>query len=107
MYALLYFFGPGVSVFLTGDPSVLIVWSILAGGSANYIYFWHTKDHLQRIRSQTKLDIENGIRLVRDEGGVQVYVIVLGTAFYLFFIGIFIAALVLFEQVDEGGMSHQ
>ena len=53
-----YFFGPGISVFLTGDPSVLIVWSILGGASANYIYFWHIKDHLQRIRSQAKLDME-------------------------------------------------
>lgn len=102
LYALLYFFGPGLSFYLTGDMSVLAVWSILAGTSANYIYFWHIKDHLQRIRSQAKLDVETRIRLIKDEGGVQIYVIWFGIASYLFLFGVLIAAIVLFVPTEEG-----
>jgi len=93
MYALLYFVGPGLSVFLTGDLTVGVVWRILAGVSANYIYFWHVKDHLQRIRSRAKLDSTVQIRLVKEEGGVQPYVLWLGIALQLFSVGLIIAAM--------------
>ena len=105
MYALLYFIGPGISVYLTGDLSVVVVWRILAGTSANYIYYWHIKDHLQRIRSQAKLDFATRIRLVKEEGGVQLYVLWLGMALYLFYIGMTIAVIVLFEPTEEGGLA--
>jgi len=93
MYALLYAVGPVLSVFLTGDMTVGVVWRILAGLSANYIYFWHIKDHLQRIRSRAKLDSTVQVRLVKEEGGVQPYVLWLGIALHLFMVGLIIAVM--------------
>ena len=93
LYALLYAVGPVLSVFITGDMSVGVVWRFLAGASANYIYFWHVKDHLQRIRSQAKLDATLQMRLVKEDGGIQPYVFWLGIALHLFMIGLIFAAM--------------
>ena len=93
MYALLYAVGPVLSVFLTGDMTVGVVWRMLAGASANYIYFWHVKDHIQRIKSRVGMDGMARIRQVRDEGGVQTYVLWLGAALHLFMIGLILAAI--------------
>jgi len=93
MYAILYAVGPVLSVFLTGDMTVGVVWRILAGASANYIYFWHVTDHLQKIRSRAKLDSNVQMRMVKEEGGVQPYVLWLGIALHLFMVGLIIAAL--------------
>ena len=93
LYALLYAVGPVLSVFLTGDMTVGLVWRILAGVSANYIYYWHIKDHLQRIRSRAKLDTTAQVRMVKEEGGVQPYVLWLGIALHLFMIGLIFAAM--------------
>jgi hypothetical protein len=93
LYALLYAVGPVLSVFITGDMTVGVVWRILAGASANYIYFWHVKDHLQKIRSRAKLDPNLQMRLVKDAGGIQPYVLWLGIALHLFMVGLIIAAI--------------
>ena len=93
MYALLYAVGPVLSVFLTGDMTVGVVWRILAGASANYIYFWHVTDHLQKIRTRAKLDSHVQMRLVKEEGGVQPYVLWLGIALHLFMVGLIIASM--------------
>ena len=84
--------------FLTGDLSVGIVWRIMAGGSANYIYFWHAKDAIEKIKSRVGLDYVARLRLLQDEGGVQTYVLWLGAALHLLMMGILIAA---FEEGTE------
>jgi len=91
MYAFIYFIGPAASWMLTGDFSVGIVWKIMAGVSANYIYFWHLKDHLAKITSQQGLDHMARLRLMGENGGVQPYVIWLGLALTLLWMGIVIA----------------
>lgn len=93
MFALVYAVGPVVSALLTGDFSVGIVWRIFAGATANYLYFWHIKDHLNRIRAQAGSDHQALERLAKEEGGVQPYVIWLGVALHLLMIGLIIAAI--------------
>ncbi len=91
MYAMIYALGPVVSAYITGDVTVGIVWRIMAGVSANYIYFWHLKDHLAKITSQQGLDHMARLRLMGENGGVQPYVIWLGLALTLLWMGIVIA----------------
>lgn len=83
LYAFIYAVGPVVSVYMTGDFTVGIVWRIMAGASANYMYFWHVKEHLGRIRTRAGLDGAARERLLRDLGGVQTYVIWLGLALHI------------------------
>jgi len=93
MYALLYAVGPVLSAFLTGDLSVGIIWRFFAGASANYLYFWHVKDRIRKIRSRSELDALSRARQLKEEGGVQLYVLWLGAALHLFMIGLLLAAL--------------
>lgn len=92
MYALVYAIGPVASAFLTGDLTVGIVWRIMAGVSANYLYFWHLKDHLQKAQGRFGMDVAAKMRMLGEEGGVQPYVLWLGIALHLFMIGVLIAA---------------
>ena len=92
MYALVYAVGPVVSALLTGDLTIGIVWRIFAGASANYIYYWHVKDHLSNIGKSPALDTMARARLVADEGGIQPYVLWLGAALHLFMVGLILAA---------------
>ena len=39
VYALVYALGPMISTYLTGDVTVGLVWSIMAGATANYVYY--------------------------------------------------------------------
>ncbi|MER3422012.1 MAG: hypothetical protein C4293_01050 [Nitrospiraceae bacterium] len=91
LYAAIYAIGPVVSAYLTGDFTVGIVWRIMAGVSGNYIYFWHVKDHLARIRGKQNLDPNARERLIRDLGGVQPYVIWLGIALHALLLAIIMA----------------
>jgi hypothetical protein len=51
-YALVYAVGPMVSTYLTGDMTVGLIWSIMAGATANYVYYWHCREHIEhRARS--------------------------------------------------------
>lgn len=93
MFALVYAVGPVLSALLTGDVSVGIVWRIFAGASANYIYFWHIKDSLNRIRAKAGGDQRALEQLIKEEGGVQPYVIWLGVALHLLMLGVIIAAI--------------
>ena len=93
MYALLYAVGPVLSAVLTGDLSVGIIWRFFAGASANYLYFWHIKDRIQKIRSRSELDALSRARQLKEEGGVQLYVLWLGVALHLFMVGLLLAAL--------------
>jgi hypothetical protein len=87
VYAFIYAVGPILSAYLTQDFTVGIVWRIIAGASANYIYYWHVKEQLEEIRRQAGLDVAARERLLQDRGGVQPYVIWLGVALHLILLG--------------------
>lgn len=84
LYAAVYLVGPAISVYLTGDIMVGFVWRIVAGASANYLYFWHVKDHLKRIRERAGLHRPIPEAVIRDTGGVQPYVFALAILLHLF-----------------------
>jgi hypothetical protein len=92
LYAFVYAVGPVVSAYLTGDFTVGIVWRIMAGVSANYVYFWHVKEHLKDLKTQRGLDRAGQERSLRDLGGVQPYVIWLGVALHVLLVAILIMA---------------
>ena len=94
MFALLYAVAPALAIFLTGDMMVGIVSRILAGASANYLYYWHVKDKVQRIMAVPHLDATVRARLIQEEGGVQPYVLWLGAALHILMLGLLIAAIV-------------
>lgn len=78
LYALVYAIGPVLAFYFTQDWSADMVWRIMAGASANYLYFWHIKEQLADIRRQAGFDNTLRDRLIRDAGGVQAYVVWVG-----------------------------
>jgi hypothetical protein len=90
LYALIYALGPVLSAYLTGDFTVGFVWRVMAGVSANYIYYWHVREHITEIR---------------DRGGVQSYVIWLGVALYVMLI--FIVIQIIREGPPPSGSPQQ
>ena len=88
LYALIYAVGPVLSAYLTGDFTVGFVWRVMAGVSANYIYYWHVREHITEIRKGPPLGPGALEEQIRDRGGVQTYVLWLGVVLYimLFFI---------------------
>lgn len=94
MFALLYAVAPALAIFLTGDMMVGIVSRILAGASANYLYYWHVKDKVQRIMAVPNLDGTVRARLIKEEGGVQPYVLWLGAVLHVLMLGLLIGAIV-------------
>lgn len=93
MFALLYAVMPAIAIVMTGDMMVGLVSRTLAGASANYLYYWHMRDKLQRIMTLPGLDQEARANMVREEGGVQPYVLWLGAALHLFMLGLVIATI--------------
>jgi hypothetical protein len=93
MFALLYALAPALAIFLTGDMMVGLVSRILAGASANYLYYWHVKDKVQRIMAIPNTDATVRVRLIQEEGGVQLYVLWLGAALHMLMLGLLIAAI--------------
>ena len=104
MFALLYAVAPALAIFLTGDMTVGLVSRVLAGASANYLYYWHMKDRLQAIMSLPNVDTAAQRRLIQDEGGVQPYVLWLGAALHLFMVGLLIAAISQGPPIDPQGV---
>ena len=92
MFALLYAVAPALAIFITGDMTVGIVSRVLAGGSANYLYYWHVKDKIQRIMAMPNMDATARARLIHEEGGVQPYVLWLGAALHVFMFGLLVMA---------------
>ena len=45
---------PSVPFFLTNDISVPIVWSVIASASANYVYYWHLKDLVLKVKARVE-----------------------------------------------------
>lgn len=93
LFAFVYFIGPIVSVFLTNDVTVPIVWSFIASASANYVYYWHLKDLLLKVKTRVGLDHVARLRELADAGGVQTYVSWLIVASFLLKVGVFFAVL--------------
>ncbi len=91
MFAFLYAVGPVISALAFGDWSVGIVWQIGAGVSANYLYYWHIKDSVEKVRKSPNLDAVDQQRTLHEEGGVQPYVLWLGIALHLFKVGLILA----------------
>ncbi|MCA9471844.1 MAG: DUF2628 domain-containing protein [Nitrospirales bacterium] len=91
MFAFVYAVGPVISALAFGDWSVGIVWQIGAGVSANYLYYWHIKDHVERVRKNPGLDSQQQARTLKEEGGIQPYVLWLGAALHLFKVGLILA----------------
>lgn len=83
LYALVYAIGPVMAFYFTQEMSADIVWRLMAGASANYLYFWHIKEQLGDIRKQAGFDGGARDRLIRDAGGVQVYVVWVGIGLLL------------------------
>jgi hypothetical protein len=90
LYAAIYAVGPVLSAYFTGDLSVGIVWRIMAGASANYIYYWQVKEQLARIRAKPVLDPAHHERELRDQGGVQPYVVWVGIAIHILLVALIV-----------------
>ncbi len=93
LYALVYALGPVLSAYFTGDFTVGIVWRIIAGVSANYIYFWHIKEQLAGITQRAGADRQELDLALKDEGGVQPYVIGVGVVLHLLMLGLLVKAI--------------
>jgi hypothetical protein len=98
LYAAVYAIGPMVSTYLTGDMTSGIVWSVFAGATGNYVYYWHCREHITAIKQQAWNDPAQQQAAIREEGGVQQYVIWVGVVLYLLF------SIMMFKVLEEGGL---
>lgn len=93
LYAAVYAIGPVLSAYFTGDLTVGIVWRIMAGASANYIYYWHVREHVAAIKDKGNLDGTGQEQALKDLGGVQPYVIWVGVALHILMFAVLIKAI--------------
>lgn len=91
VYALIYAIGPAMAFYITQDLSADIVWRVIAGGSANYIYFWHAKEQLAKIKSERETGGETRQQMLGELGGVQPYVVWVGVGLLVLKIGLVVA----------------
>lgn len=91
VYALIYAIGPAIAFYITQDLSADIVWRIMAGASANYIYFWHVKEQLANIKGERTTGDETRQQLLGELGGVQPYVVWVGVGLLVLKIGLVVA----------------
>ncbi|NGZ01824.1 MAG: hypothetical protein CV090_02090 [Nitrospira sp. WS238] len=96
LHAFVYAVGPMVSTYFTGDFSAGIVWSVMAGATANYLYYWHCREHIAEIKKVGGIDQAGQAAALRESGGVQPYVIWVGVFFYIIFLA------TLTKMVQEG-----
>ena len=96
VYALVYALGPMISTYLTGDLTVGLVWSIMAGATANYVYYWHCREQIGQIKKSAWTDPVKQDEALKEAGGVQPYVIWVGVALYIFF------AMTMFKLLQDG-----
>jgi len=96
MYAAVYALGPMISTYLTGDMTVGLIWSIMAGATANYVYYWHCREHIGEIKRSTGGDPAKQDEVLKESGGVQTYVIWIGVALYILF------AITMFKMLQDG-----
>ncbi len=95
LHAFVYAVGPMISTYLTGELSVGIVWSIMAGATANYLYYWHCKEQIAEIKKTGWMNQAVQEAALKEAGGVQPYVIWVGVVFYIIFLA------TLFKMVQE------
>jgi len=95
-YALVYALGPMISTYLTGDITVGLIWSIMAGATANYVYYWHCREQVGRIKQGAWSDPAKRDEALKEAGGVQPYLIYVGIALYVLFI------ISMMKMVQEG-----
>jgi hypothetical protein len=86
VYAVVYALGPMISTYLTGDITVGLIWSIMAGATANYIYYWHCREHIGQIKNDSWSEQAKQDEMLKEAGGVQPYIIYVGIALYVLFI---------------------
>jgi len=98
LYAAVYAIGPMVSTYLTGDMTSGIVWSVVAGATGNYVYYWHCREHITAIKQQAWNNPAQQQTAMREEGGVQQYVIWVGVVLYLLF------SIMMFKMLEGGGL---
>ena len=98
LYAAVYAIGPMVSTYLTGDMTSGIVWSVVAGVTANYVYYWHCRENIAAIKQHAWNDPIQQHAALKEEGGVQPYVIWVGVVFYLLF------SLTMFKMLQDGAL---
>lgn len=96
MYAAVYALGPVVSVYLTGDFTSGVVWNVGAGATANYVYYLHCREQIASIKQQAWNDPGQQQIAIKEEGGVQPYVIWVGVVMYVLF------SLMMFKMLQEG-----
>jgi hypothetical protein len=101
LYAVVYAIGPVLSAYLTGDMTVGIVWRVMAGLSANYVYYWHVRDHVSKMGGKAVFDPAAQERALRELGGVQPYVIWVGVVLHILLLGLIISA--IRDGPPEGG----
>jgi len=97
VYALVYALGPMISTYLTGDVTVGLVWSIMAGATANYVYYWHCREQIGALKKNAWTDPAKQDEVLKERGGVQSYVIWIGIALYLLF-----AITMTFKMLQDG-----
>ncbi len=96
LHAFVYAAGPMISTYLTGDLTVGIVWSIMAGATANYLYYWHCKEHIEEIKKTNWMNQPVQEAALKESGGTQPYVFWVGIVLYI----IFLSALFKMSQED-------
>ncbi len=90
LHAAVYAVGPVISAFVTGDISIGLAWSVIAGATANYLYYWHCKEQIAEITKSGWMNQTTQETALKEAGGVQPYVIWVGVAFYIIFLATFI-----------------
>jgi hypothetical protein len=95
LYAAVYAIGPMVSIYMTGDLTSAIVWSVVAAATGNYVYYWHCREHIAAIKQQAWNDPAQQHAAMKEEGGVQPYVIWVGVVLYL------LGVLTVFKMLQE------
>jgi hypothetical protein len=98
LYAAVYAIGPIVSSYLTGDMTSGLVWSVVAGATANYVYYWHCREQIGAIKQQAWNDPAKQDTAIKESGGVQPYVIWVGVVFYVLF------SITMFKMIQEGSL---
>ncbi len=98
LYAAVYALGPMVSAYFTGDMTSGIVWSIVAGATGNYVYYWHCREQIGAIKQETWSDPAKQDAAIKEAGGIQPYVIWVGVALYMIF------SITMFKMIQEGGL---
>lgn len=97
LHAAVYAVGPMISTFITGDISIGIAWSVIAGATANYLYYWHCKERIAEIKKSGWMNQTAQETAMKEAGGVQLYVVWVGIGFYV----IFLVTLIL-KIIQEG-----